>query len=122
MINRIHIGNLAYAVTDDTLKGIFEQFGVVQSAVVVKDKISGRSKGFGFVEMASEEEAAAAIEKLNKTPIEGRTVFVSEAKSTGPFPAGEGNPSPRRGFGGGKKHFGGNRRRRFDKKETNDEE
>lgn len=118
MINRIHIGNLAYAVTDDILKSTFEQFGTVQSAVVVKDKVSGRSKGFGFVEMASEEEAATAIEKLNKTPIEGRTVFVSEAKSTGPFLSDE-SSSPRRSFGGGKRHFSGNRGRKFEKKEAN---
>lgn len=117
MINRIHIGNLAYAVTDEALKSTFEQFGTVQSAVVVKDKVSGRSKGFGFVEMASEEEAATAIEKLNKTTLEGRTVFVSEAKSTGPFPS-DGSPSPRRSFGNRKRHFSGNRGRRGEKKEA----
>lgn len=119
MINRIHIGNLAYAVTDDILRSTFEQFGAVQSAVIVKDKVSGRSKGFGFVEMASEEEAATAIEKLNKTSIEGRTIFVSEAKSTGPFPS-DGTSSPRRG--GGKRHFNGNRGRKFEKKEANSAE
>lgn len=103
MTNKIHIGNLAYAVTDDILRGAFEQFGVVQSAIVVKDRMSGRSKGFGFVEMASEQDAAEAIEKLNKTPLEGRTMFVSEARSNGPFPEG----SSRRGSDGGRKHFGG---------------
>ena len=105
MTNKIHIGNLAYAVTDDALKGAFEQFGTVQSAIVVKDKVSGRSKGFGFVEMASEQDAAEAIEKLNKTPLEGRTIFVSEARSNGPFP--EGSFARRKsGSGGGKRHFG----------------
>lgn len=120
MISKIHIGNLAYAVTDDTLKTAFEQFGTVQSAVVVKDKVSGRSKGFGFVEMASEEEAATAIEKLNKTPIEGRTAFVSEAKSAGPFSGGVNSSSHR--CGSGRKHFRGNKGPRFEKREANHEE
>lgn len=99
MTNKIYIGNLAYSVTDDALKNIFEQFGEVRSSVVVKDKATGKSRGFGFIEMASEEEAAIAIEKLNKTPAEGRTMFVSEAKSSGPFT--KDNNFSRRGFGKG---------------------
>ncbi|MBR1734688.1 MAG: RNA-binding protein [Alphaproteobacteria bacterium] len=106
MTNKIHIGNLAYSVNDETLKETFEQFGAVHSAVIVKDKGSGRSKGFGFIEMVSEEDAANAIEKLNKTELEGRMMFVSEAKSTGPFPEGT---SRRRSNGGGKRHFGNRR-------------
>lgn len=110
MGNRIHVGNLAYSVTDESLKSAFEAFGTVQSAVVVKDKISGRSKGFGFVEMSSEEEANEAIDKINKTQLEGRTVFVSAARSTGPYSSEEGRPAGRPGGGfGGRRHFGGAR-------------
>lgn len=110
MANRIHVGNLAYSVTDESLKSAFEAFGTVQSAVVVKDKISGRSKGFGFVEMASDEEVNEAIDKMNKTQLDGRTVFVSAARSTGPYSSEEGRPSGRPGGGfGGRRHFGGAR-------------
>lgn len=123
MANRIHVGNLAYSVTDESLKSAFEPFGTVQSAVVVKDKISGRSKGFGFVEMASDEEANEAIDKMNKTQLDGRTVFVSSARSTGPYPS-EGGPSagrPGGGFGG-RRHFGGARggrgSSRFDRRDS----
>lgn len=84
MAKKLHIGNLAYSVSDDTLKDAFSQFGGVESAIIVKDKVSGRSKGFGFVEMSTDEEASQALEKLNKTQLEGRTIFVSEAKSLGP--------------------------------------
>lgn len=84
MVKKLHIGNLAYSVSDEALKDAFSQFGGVDSAIVVKDKVSGRSKGFGFVEMSTDEGASQAIEKLNKTPLEGRMMFVSEAKSLGP--------------------------------------
>jgi RNA recognition motif-containing protein len=80
MVKKLHVGNLAYSVTDDSLKTAFSQFGSVESATVIRDKISGRSKGFGFVEMSTEEEASQAIEKLNKSAFEGRTMFVSESR------------------------------------------
>jgi RNA recognition motif-containing protein len=99
MVKKLHIGNLAYTVSDDSLREAFSQFGTVQSATVVKDKISGRSKGFGFVEMSTEEEAANAIEKLNKSPFDGRTMFVSESRSTGG--TGGGGFSNDRGARGG---------------------
>lgn len=99
---------MAYSVTDESLKSAFGAFGTVQSAVVVKDKISGRSKGFGFVEMSSEEEANEAIEKTNKTQLDGRTIFVSAARSTGPYPSEGGRPAGGRPFGG-RRHFGGAR-------------
>jgi RNA recognition motif-containing protein len=83
MVKKLHVGNLAYSVSDDSLKDAFSQFGTVQSATVVKDKISGRSKGFGFVEMSTEAEAADAIAKMNKFELDGRTMFVSESRSTG---------------------------------------
>jgi RNA recognition motif-containing protein len=96
MIKKLHIGNLAYTVSDDNLRDAFSQYGTVQSATVVKDKISGRSKGFGFVEMSTEEEAANAVEKLNKSSFEGRTMFVSESRSSG---VGTGGPSGDRNRG-----------------------
>ncbi|MDR1334850.1 MAG: RNA-binding protein [Holosporaceae bacterium] len=80
MVKKLHVGNLAYSVSDDSLKNAFSQFGSVESATVIRDKISGRSKGFGFVEMSTEEEASLAIEKLNKSSFEGRTMFVSESR------------------------------------------
>ncbi|MDR2723927.1 MAG: RNA-binding protein [Holosporaceae bacterium] len=82
MEKKLYIGNLAYSVNDESLRSAFSRIGSVESATVVKDKISGRSKGFGFVEMASEELAALAIEKMNKTEFEGRTMFVSESHSS----------------------------------------
>ncbi|MDR3180000.1 MAG: RNA-binding protein [Holosporaceae bacterium] len=113
MVKKLHIGNLAYSVSDDILKDTFSQFGTVQSATVVKDKISGRSKGFGFVEMSTEAEAANAIAKMNKSELDGRTMFVSESRSTGaPFGGGNrsGGNGNRSGFSGGFK--GGDRDRR----------
>ncbi|MDR3155616.1 MAG: RNA-binding protein [Holosporaceae bacterium] len=84
MVKKLHVGNLAYSVTDDSLKNAFSQFGLVESATIVRDRISGRSKGFGFVEMSTEEEASHAIEKLNKSAFEGRTMFVSESRLASP--------------------------------------
>ncbi|MDR1560992.1 MAG: RNA-binding protein [Holosporaceae bacterium] len=82
MVKKLHIGNLAYSVTEETLKEAFSPFGTVESVTVIKDKFSGRSKGFGFIEMSTEEEAANALEKLNKTELAGRTIFVAESRSS----------------------------------------
>lgn len=79
MVKKLHVGNLSYSVTDEELKAAFEGCGSVESAAVVKDKRNGRSKGFGFVEMSVDAEAAQAIEKLNKTELKGRMIFVSES-------------------------------------------
>ena len=76
----IYVGNLAYSVTDEQLKKAFEQFGKVDSANVIKDQYSHRSKGFGFVEMPESEEARAAIAGLNGKEIDGRSLNVNEAK------------------------------------------
>jgi RNA recognition motif-containing protein len=81
MGKKLYIGNLAYSVTGDTLRNAFSKVGEVESATVVMDKVSGRSKGFGFVEMATDDQAAAAIEKLNRSEFEGRMMFVSESHS-----------------------------------------
>ena len=77
---RLYVGNLAFSTTNDELKAAFEQFGAVESATVIMDRDTGRSKGFGFVDMGNDEEAKAAIEGLDGKPISGRNVRVNEAR------------------------------------------
>ena len=91
----IYIGNLAYTVTEDDLRDTFSEFGKVESANIINDKFSGRSKGFGFVEMSNDGEAREAIESLNGKDLNGRTVTVNEAKPREERPREE--RSPRRG-------------------------
>src|ERR1700741_5105152 len=103
---KIYVGNLSYQVTEDQLREVFAAHGQVDSATIIKDKFSGQSKGFGFVEMKSKEEAEAAISALNGTDLQGRRMNVNEAR---PRPEGgrrEGGGGGRGGFGGG----GGGRR------------
>ncbi|MDA2933110.1 RNA-binding protein [Acidobacteria bacterium AH-259-D05] len=76
----IYVGGLPYHVTEDQLKELFSAHGTVDSARVITDRYTGRSRGFGFVEMGSESEAKEAIEKLNGTELEGRTLTVNEAR------------------------------------------
>jgi RNA recognition motif-containing protein len=76
----IYVGNLAYATTDDSLRAAFEAYGEVTSARVVTDRISHRSKGFGFVEMPNDEQARQAIEAMNGQDVDGRKVVVNEAR------------------------------------------
>ena len=80
MATKLFIGNLEYTVTSDDLREAFSQAGTVADAVVITDKMSGRSRGFGFVEMSSEDEAKAAIEKLNGSDLKGRKINVNEAR------------------------------------------
>jgi RNA recognition motif-containing protein len=80
MAKRLFVGGLPYATTDDQLKDAFAQAGTVVSAQIVIDRMSGRSKGFGFVEMSTDEEAAKAIEMLNGTDFGGRKLAVNEAR------------------------------------------
>jgi len=108
MGKKIYVGNLPYTATDDTLRGLFAEFGTIESAQVIMDRYSGRSKGFGFVEMASDAEAAEAISKLNGKDVEGRALTVNEArpmeKREGGGRGGEGGQrGGRGGFGGGRK-------------------
>lgn len=84
MSQKIYVGNLGYSVTSETLSDKFAQFGTVQSAKVIIDRDTNRSKGFGFVEMSTRNEAAAAISGLNGTEFEGRAMNVSEAKEMAP--------------------------------------
>jgi len=80
MAKKLYVGGLSYSTTDDGLKETFSQAGTIESAVVITDRDSGRSKGFGFVEMATDEEAAAAIEMFNGKELDGRTITVNEAR------------------------------------------
>ena len=96
MGKKLYVGNLTYGVTDSTLSQLFEAHGSVQSAQVIMDRDTGRSKGFGFVEMGSDAEAQAAIQALNGKEVEGRALTVNEAK-------------PREDRGGGRGGYGGGR-------------
>lgn len=80
MATRLFIGSLAWATTDDSLKSFFEQAGTVVSANVIFDRETNRSKGFGFVEMGSDEEAKKAVDELNGKDLDGRAIVVSEAR------------------------------------------
>ncbi len=80
MSKKIYVGNLNYATTESTLRNIFSQYGTIVSAVIIKDRFTEQSKGFGFVEMADEQSAAAAIAALNGKEIDGRRVRVNEAE------------------------------------------
>jgi len=91
----IYVGNLPYAATDPDLQELFEQYGAVSSARVILDRMSGRSKGFGFVEMPNQDEAQAAIDALNGSDMMGRAIRVNESQ---PKPR---NDRPRGGGGGG---------------------
>ena len=80
MANKLFVGNLSWGVSEDQLRESFGAFGTVEEAVIITDRQSGRSKGFGFVTMSSEEEAQKAIEGLNGTELDGRAINVSEAR------------------------------------------
>lgn len=80
MATKLFIGSLAWATNDDSLKALFESVGTVVSANVIMDRETGRSKGFGFVEMSSDEEAKAAVDQLNGKDLDGRAIVVNEAR------------------------------------------
>jgi RNA recognition motif-containing protein len=97
MSTKLYVGNLAFQTTSQELQELFAQAGTVESAAVVEDRDTGRSRGFGFVEMATKEESTAAIDQFNGKEVNGRALKVNEAK-----------PRENRGGGGGR-GFGGNR-------------
>jgi cold-inducible RNA-binding protein len=101
MAKKIYVGNLSFNTTDEQLAQIFQPFGAVGSAHVIKDKLTDRSRGFGFVEMDNNEEADKAIAALNGKDVEGRALKVSEAQPREDKPRGGG------GFGGGGGRRGG---------------
>ena len=94
----IYVGNLSWNLKDQDLANLFAPFGEVASAKIVMDKFTQRSKGFGFVEMASDEQAQAAIAQLNNSEVDGRNLVVNESR---PKEGGEGGFKKRGGFGGG---------------------
>ncbi len=95
MGNKLYVGNLAYSVRDESLQEAFSQFGTVISAKVMMDRETGRSKGFGFVEMSTDDEAQSAINGMNGQALEGRAIVVNVARPREDRPGGGG------GFGGG---------------------
>ncbi|MBI4132397.1 MAG: RNA-binding protein [Candidatus Sungbacteria bacterium] len=101
MAKKLYVGGLPYATTEGELQSLFEQAGTVESVAIISDRMSGRSKGFGFVEMASDAEAEKAIEQFNGKEFGGRTLVVNEAR-----PMEKREHPPRRDDGG----FGGGRR------------
>lgn len=109
MGKKIYVGNLSFSVSEEQLSSAFAQFGAVDSAKIVTDRETGRSKGFGFVEMPVDSEADQAIEKLNGTDLNGRNINVSEARpqENKPRGGGRGFGGPRGGGGGGRGGFGG---------------
>jgi RNA recognition motif-containing protein len=99
MGRNIYVGNLPFSMGENELKGLFEQKGAVNSVMVMRDVDSGRSRGFAFVEMASDEDAEKAIKELNEHPVDGRTLTVNEAK---PKTDRRGGGGRNRGGGGGR--------------------
>ncbi|NQV00600.1 MAG: RNA-binding protein [Parcubacteria group bacterium] len=97
MNKKLYIGGLSYDTTEDSLKEAFSKAGTVESAVIITDKMSGRSKGFGFVEMSSDEDAKKAIEMWNGKEFESRTLTVNEARPM--------RERPQRDFGGGNSRY-----------------
>ena len=92
MSKKLYVGGVSYSTTEGALKDAFSQAGSVVSAIIIMDKMTGRSKGFGFVEMATEEEAQAAIEMFNGKELDGRQITVNEARPQ--------EDRPKRSFGG----------------------
>lgn len=105
MGKKLYVGNLSYSTTDEALAQTFAQCGTVESARIITDRDTGRSKGFGFVEMSSDEEAQAAISKFDGQQYEGRSITVNEAKPQA--------PRENRGGGGGRGFGGGGGRGRY---------
>lgn len=100
MATKLFVGGLSWDTTEDSLRNLFAQVGTVASAQIITDKFTGKSRGFGFVEMGSDEEAQRAIQELNGKPLDGRTIVVNEAKPLAPR-------ENRGGYGGGGGYRGG---------------
>ncbi len=105
MSSKLYVGNLSFSIDETSLQSMFAELGTVTSAKIIMDRDSGRSKGFGFVEMSSAQEAKAAIEKMNGAEFDGRALTVNEARPQEPRSGGFG--------GGGYSNGGGNRSSRY---------
>ena len=116
MSRKLYVGNLSYNTTEGELETLFSQSGTVESVRVMRDMATGRARGFGFVEMETEEAATAAIDKFNNTELDGRRIAVNEARPQVPggggggFRGGAGGGRGERGGNGGGGGFGGRRR------------
>lgn len=106
-MKNIYVANLPYSTGDDELRSQFEEYGTVDKATIIKDRDTGRSRGFGFVEMPHDDEAEAAIEALNGTDMGGRPLTVNEARPRQPRSGGGGGGGYRGGGGGGGYRGGG---------------
>ena len=104
MGNKLYVGNLPFSATDDSLKEMFAEAGQVESARIITDRDTGRSKGFGFVEMSTEQEASDAIKKFNGRDLDGRSLTVNEARPMAPREGGGGRGN-RGGGGGGRQRW-----------------
>lgn len=111
----IYVGNLSWQMTDDDLRTLFEQYGSVTSAKIVKDKASGRSKGFGFVEMPEDGEAQNALTSLYESEVLGRKIIVNEAQPKPQGSGGGGGGFKKRSFGGGSGGGGGYKKGGFNR-------
>jgi RNA recognition motif-containing protein len=104
MGKKLYVGNLSYTVDSNQLSDLFAQVGQVQSSNVIMDRETGRSKGFGFVEMSADSEAQAVIQKFNGSELGGRAMNISEAKPQAPREGGGGGGRGGGGFGGGRRY------------------
>ena len=111
MNKKLYVGNLSFSTDEGSLEALFAQAGPVESVRVMRDQATGRARGFGFVEMATDDGARSAIEKFNQAEFEGRRLTVNEARpqTFGGGPGGGGGGRSRGGFGGGGGGFGGGR-------------
>lgn len=107
MGKKLYVGNLSYSTTDESLHGAFAAFGTVESARVIMDRETGRSKGFGFVEMGSDEDAQKAVAGMDGQPLDGRNLKVAEAKPMESRGGGGGGSNGGGGFGGPRGPRGG---------------
>jgi RNA recognition motif-containing protein len=108
MANEVYVGNLSFSTNEDRLREVFSQYGTVESANIINDRDTGRSRGFGFVKMSTAEEAKAAIAALEGKEVDGRQLKVNEAKQRESSGGG-----PRRGGGGGGSRGGGYNKDRY---------
>jgi RNA recognition motif-containing protein len=101
-MTNIYVGNLSYEATEDDLRSAFEAHGEVSSVAIIRDKMSGKSRGFGFVEMPDKNQALAAITAMNLQEVRGRAITVNEARPKGEGGGGGGGGGGRGGYGGGR--------------------
>lgn len=115
MGTRLYVGNLSFNTTEESLRELFAQAGAIKSVSIVKDRETNQSRGFGFVEMATEEEARKAVQMCDGHELDGRNLRVNEARPMEPRPAGGGGGRSFGGGGGGRGGFGGGDRGGFDR-------